>query len=216
VCLQAKAHTPIFWILGGPKCLFPTYEISSPARGRIWAELTQRRRRRQFASPAPQSPIKGKGGGRACCMTGRDNVPANACPDNLPLKSGASTAGGDVPTFLDDLHGADLRRDTFKLPGAGASTVYVSALMNSMPRWLLKSNGKLRSFVQSILDVPRSLKRASSSPSCSAVWPMPIPYPETFSSSSLLKVEKLYLKRLVSIQVVCMSWPALECPPAAP
>ena len=66
-------------------------------------------------------------------MTGRDNVPANACPDNLPLKSGASTAGGDVPTFLDDLHGADLRRDTFKLPGAGASTVYVSALMNSMP-----------------------------------------------------------------------------------
>ena len=86
--------------------------------------------------------------------------------------------------------------------------------MNSMPRWLLKSTGKPRCLLQSILDVPRTLKRASSSRSCSAVWPMPVPYPEVFSSSSSLVVEKVHLKRLVSFQGV-HELVALGCPSAA-
>ena len=42
-----------------------------------------------------------------------------------------------------------------KLPGAGATTVRISALMNSLPRWFLKTSGTLRSFLLSILSLPR-------------------------------------------------------------
>eukprot|EP00435_Cladocopium_sp_Y103_P017908 s2227_g4.t1 len=156
-----------------------------------WAEVSLAHLREQ----APQGESKSQRGGRACCMNEQGEVPAHVAHDHLHHSSGAH-----VP----------------HLPGSGASTVLVAALMNSMPRWLLKSHGKLRSFLLSILEVPRSLKRASTSIPCSAVWPMPIPYPEVFTKGSDPISGLAHLKRLVSIQVVCLSWLSLGCPEAAP
>ena len=149
-------------------------------------------------------------------MSAQDDEPAFACADNVASSSGPLHARDDLSRPRNDACDSESRHCQFKLPGSGATTVFVSALMNSLPRWLLKANGKLRSFLLSILDVPRSLKKVSSSTTCSSVWPMPIPYPEVFSSAGSLRVERADLKRLVSVQVVCLSWLALGCPDAAP
>jgi hypothetical protein len=104
-----------------------------------------------------------------------------------------------------------------KLPGAGATTVRISALMNSLPRWFLKTSGTLRSFLLSILSLPRHTSSMSTSQSRYSVWPMPLPYPEVFCKSGKRSSgNRDDLKRLVSMQVVCLNWLALGCPKAAP
>ena len=106
---------------------------------------------------------------------------------------------------------------SLKLPGAGATTVRVSSLLNSLPRWFLKTTGSLRSFLLSILSMPRHSSSMSTSQSRYALWPMPIPYPEVFSKSGKHSSGKRDdLKRLVSLQVVCLDWLTLGCPNAAP
>lgn len=102
-----------------------------------------------------------------------------------------------------------------ELPGASATTVSVPSLLNSMPRWVLRSHSTLRGFLLSILSSPW---RSSSSPTtlkCPPTWPMPIPYPEAFSKHGCSD-ERSGSKKLVSLQVACLSWLQLGMPSTAP
>ena len=114
------------------------------------------------------------------------------------------------------------RRDAdTKLPGMDASTVRVSSVVNSLPRWILNTKGSLKGFLLSILkpigDVssPTSRLKASAPPGAS-VWPMPVPYPEAFGSSQHGVCRVLWEKKLVSLQVIVLSWLHLNRPSSAP
>ena len=108
-----------------------------------------------------------------------------------------------------------------KLPGMGASTVRVSAVVNSLPRWILNTKGSLRGFLLSILKpIDDSLSSTSRSrpaaPPGASVWPMPVPYPEVFVKSKQHLCRVLWEKKLVSLQVVVLSWLHLNRPHSAP
>ena len=104
------------------------------------------------------------------------------------------------------------------VPGSSAATVQVQGLLNSLPRLVLKTHGTLRGFLLSMLKFPRRAMNASPTVSSSAVWPMPIPYPEAFVRGfhTLTAAGAWDLKRAISMQVVCFSWLALGSPSAAP
>lgn len=104
------------------------------------------------------------------------------------------------------------------LPGSLAPTVQVQALLNSLPRWVLKSNGALRGFLRSILSVPRRAIAPSTPSSSSTIWPMPLPYPEVFSKGAVATSapDHFDVKRSVCMQVVCFDWLILGCPRGAP
>ena len=102
------------------------------------------------------------------------------------------------------------------VPGARASALRISSVVNSMPRWLLKTNSKLSSFLLSILQCPRRPDRAPTSQLLQNVWPMPIPFPEAFRASGVPDPDQLWRKRLVSLEVVVLSWLSLGSPTYAP
>ena len=114
------------------------------------------------------------------------------------------------------------RRDAdTKLPGMDASTVRVASVVNSLPRWILNTKGSLKGFLQSILkpigDVLSSTsRRKAAAPPGASVWPMPVPYPESFGSSQHQTCRVLWEKKLVSLQVVVLSWLHLNRPSSAP
>ena len=91
------------------------------------------------------------------------------------------------------------------LPGASATTVAVPALLNSLPRWVLRCHCALRGFLQSILSTPWRSGSPSTTSRCSPIWPMPLPYPEAFSRHALAD-GRSGSKKLVSLQVACLSW----------
>lgn len=103
--------------------------------------------------------------------------------------------------------------DSVRAPGEGASTVHVPAFLNSLPRWLMKTKCSLQSFLRSILMNARS--SVSSTSGTSSTWPMPVPFPEAFSSSAA-SLRTMSTKRLISLQVVTFSWLALGKPLKAP
>ena len=114
----------------------------------------------------------------------------------------------------------DLHSDT-KLPGMDASTVRVSSVVNSLPRWILNTKGSLKGFLLSILkpidDVLSSTSRGRpTAPPGASVWPMPIPFPESFVRSKQPSCGVLWEKKLVSLQVVVLSWLHLNKPITAP
>ena len=100
------------------------------------------------------------------------------------------------------------------LPGTRASVVRTFAFLNSLPRWLLKVPGSLSGFLHSILKLPKS---RSDSTSCSdgSTWPMPIPFPEAFRTSTE-NLDAVAKKRLISMQVVVLSWLTLDRPSSCP
>ena len=102
------------------------------------------------------------------------------------------------------------------LPGARATTVRVPAFVNSLPRWVVRMNGSLASFVRSMLTMPTGSMRTSTFTSRSLLWPMPVPFPEVFVRRVGSPVANAWLKRLVSLQVAVMSWLALGGPCSAP
>lgn len=104
----------------------------------------------------------------------------------------------------------------FHVRGSSASSVVVQRLMNSMPSWLLRTKGKLGSFLLSILRSPRPAKCSPAVRGNAPLWPMPIPYPEVFSSSATFDCDDWHLKRLVVAQVVAMNWISLGGPVTAP
>ena len=102
-----------------------------------------------------------------------------------------------------------------KLPGASATAIRVPSFLNSMPRLLLKTRCSLRSFLLCLVSSPGPVDGSTSLPS-STTWPMPIPYPEVFRSGASVRVVEAHWKKLVSLQVVTLSWLALGCPDRAP
>lgn len=102
-----------------------------------------------------------------------------------------------------------------KLPGATATSIKVPAFLNSLPRLMLKTKGSLQGFLLSLVSSRGPANGSTSLPS-STTWPMPIPYPEVFSKKALDRVVDSHWKRLISLQVVVLSWLALGCPSRAP
>ena len=92
--------------------------------------------------------------------------------------------------------------------------------MNSLPRWLLRSKGNLRGFLHSIVAQPKdsntdpTSRLGGASYSDAPLWPMPVPYPEVFTKK--VDSDDAWLKKLVSLQVVVLSWLHLGEPDAAP
>ena len=100
-----------------------------------------------------------------------------------------------------------------KAPGSDATTIRVKALLNALPRWLLKVPCSLQRFLRSIVMMPAGpLGRTSLE---SSTWPMPLPYPEAFSAGGS-RDQKAHVKRLVSLQVGVFDWLHLNKPDAAP
>ena len=107
-----------------------------------------------------------------------------------------------------------------KLPGELASTVRISAMVNSLPRWICKTKGSLCGFLQRVVSKPRGLNKRLTSHSGEAarqegsLWPMPVPFPEVFTKK--VDSEKDWEKKLVSLQVIVLSWLCLGGPGGAP
>ena len=99
-----------------------------------------------------------------------------------------------------------------ELPGATAATIFVPAFLNSMPRWILTTRCGFQGFLRSILKNPGPEVRPTS---CSALWPMPLPYPEVFKKGGSCG-KNSHWKRLLSLQVATLDWLVLGSPGAAP
>ena len=112
-------------------------------------------------------------------------------------------------------------RHQCRVPGAMASTVRVASLLNSMPRWLLRSKGSLGGFLHSIVMKPSRNSKSSTSAQDLAeefdhgVWPMPVPFPEVFRCGGG-SAPPIAWKKLVCLEVVVLSWLHLGCPDVAP
>ncbi len=103
--------------------------------------------------------------------------------------------------------------------GAGAATVRTGALWNSLPRWVLKTSGSLRSFLRSIVmkpysETPRTSLHDRALAAGRDVWPMPLPYPEVFKRGRSSGDD--YLKRLICMEILVLNWLHLGSPKAAP
>lgn len=99
-----------------------------------------------------------------------------------------------------------------KLPGASAATIVVPAFLNSLPRWILSTRCEFQGFLQSILKNP-GLQHGPTS--CSALWPMPLPFPEVFKKGGA-KIKESHWKRLICLQVAMLDWLVLGSPSASP
>ena len=103
------------------------------------------------------------------------------------------------------------------VPGSRTSLVKVSAVANSLPRWLLQTHCGLRSFLLSILHYPVRSDRALPPGQSRSTWPMPVPFPEAFRAGAKQSDRaQLWKKRLTSLQVVLLNWFCLGCPDVAP
>ena len=98
-------------------------------------------------------------------------------------------------------------------PGEAASTVWIPAFLNSLPRWLMRLKCSLSGFLRSIVKMPAGDVHPTSE--TSSTWPMPVPFPEAFTSGSHLLAD-CSTKRLISLQVVVFDWLVLGRPAVAP
>ena len=99
-----------------------------------------------------------------------------------------------------------------KVPGAKAPEIDVHRLLNSWPRLLLKCNGELATFVQSMLSGDPLLCDEGTPPSL--LWPVPLPYPEVFRSGG--GDGSFWRKRRLSVQLMVLDWLYLGKPKTAP
>ena len=106
---------------------------------------------------------------------------------------------------------SNIEEKEMKLPGATATWIRIPAFLNSLPRLMLKTKGSLQGFLLSLVSSRGPANGSTSLPS-STTWPMPIPYPEVFSRKASDRVRDSHWKRLISLQVVVLSWLALGCP----
>ena len=97
------------------------------------------------------------------------------------------------------------------VPGADAPTVKVSALVNSLPRWLLKSSCSLSGFLRSFFDTPKYIGYPYFQFTLSHLA-YAAPLSRSFSGSS----KPLWQKRAVCLQVLVLDWLVLDCPRTVP
>ena len=99
------------------------------------------------------------------------------------------------------------------VPGQAADPIRVAALLNSLPRWLLRIPCGLQRFLRSILLCPE--RNDDSTSTGGAIWPMPLPFPEVFKAGAA-RLPEAHLKRLVCLQVCTFDWLCLNTPDGAP
>ena len=104
------------------------------------------------------------------------------------------------------------------LPGERASTIVPRSVVNSLFRWVLKTKGAFRDFLLSIVAMPKGKYSCSTSTSDGLqfrpLWPMLVPYPEVFTKK--VNSGDDWLKSLVCLQVMALSWLHLGRPCGAP
>ena len=119
------------------------------------------------------------------------------------------------PDFVPD---EPLDPSALPLPGERASTVVVSAVVNSLFRWVAKTDGSFRKFLLSVVAKPKGGNKSPTSKRGGdhhlPLWPMPVPFPEVFTK----KVDsgKDWKKILICMEVLALSWLVLGEPEAAP
>ena len=123
--------------------------------------------------------------------------------------------------FARPLEKTEQEEQSSLLPGQTATTIRISSLVNSLPRWILKTNGSFRSFLLSIVTKPLDSTYVHTSADDGEafgrnfnVWPMPAPYPEVFTKKGDSK--DWWVRKLVCLQVLLMSWLHLGSPSGAP
>ena len=100
-----------------------------------------------------------------------------------------------------------------RVPGAGASTMKVASMWNSVFRWLLKSkSGKLTSFCR--LTLLKRAGRANNPCTSEAVWPLPLPYTEDDLRHS--ESDDAAMKRAMTFAVLILNWLQLGEPSKPP
>ena len=104
------------------------------------------------------------------------------------------------------------------LPGERASTVVISAAVNSLFRWVSKTKGAFRNFLLSIVAKPEGEIR-SPTPKRGGMhhlplWPMPVPFPEVFTKK--VDSRKDWQKIMICMEVLALSWLHLGEPSSSP
>ena len=117
--------------------------------------------------------------------------------------SGADPVVGDGPNFDFEVH----------VPGARAPTVKVPALVNSIPRLVLKYGATFGAFVKTALSNKPFLRDEEAQRG--DLWPMPVPYPEAFDGG-VREGGASWRKRRVCLLVLLMDWFFLGKPAVAP
>ena len=98
------------------------------------------------------------------------------------------------------------------VPGSRAPPVKDPALVNSLPRLVMRHAGKLSSFFRSFLS--RQPRPRDEGTSLGPLWPMPAPYPEAFGASSAFNVT--WRKRRTCLQICLLNWLFLGRPAVCP
>ena len=164
-------------------------------------EGSRRSRRRRSCSSKESRQVQGQSKG---CPGGRR--PLSPCIHACPTQSdGLVPDDGPSPS-------------TMLLPGEKASTVVISAVVNSFFRWTLKTKGVFRKFLLSVIAMPKGEIRSPTSKRDGGVhlpvWPMPVPYPEVFTKK--VDSDGGWKKIVLCMQVLALSWLHLGEPEAAP
>ena len=126
--------------------------------------------------------------------------------------------GVACPQQSDDRVPLDAPGSATMLPGERASTVVVSAVVNSLFRWTLKTKGSFRKFLLAVVAKPKGDVRSPTSKRGGdhhvPIWPMPVPYPEVFTKK--VDSDKDWKKLMVCMEVLALSWLMLGEPDGAP
>ena len=102
------------------------------------------------------------------------------------------------------------------VPGEKASTVSVSSILNSLPRWVLTSHCTFSGFLRDLIQCHGSRDEEPSLDSDASPWPMPLPFPECFRKYDGVSKVPMFKKRLICLQVAFLDWLSLGCPKHAP
>ena len=98
------------------------------------------------------------------------------------------------------------------VPGSNAPPISIPAVLNSMPRLVLRSGGKFSTFVHAVVS-----KKPCNLDDCTDakwLWPIPVPYPEAFRGGS--KIRELWRKKRLCLEVLLLDWFWLGRPTGCP
>eukprot|EP00435_Cladocopium_sp_Y103_P015082 s84_g3.t1 len=133
-----------------------------------------------------------------------------------PVRVFRTWSGSGTPTSKREVadDGVDEAEQPHYAPGAGASTVNVPGLLNSLPRIVLKTRGAFSGFLLTIVANHKANDAFTSTAGCT--WPCPLPYPEVFKRGLHAPDPKAHFKRLTCLQVALLDWLSLGSPGHAP
>ncbi len=100
------------------------------------------------------------------------------------------------------------RRSVRRVPGARASTLSVSDIWQTLFRHVFQFNGHLGNFLRALANgTSKPLKGAPTA----SLFPMPLPYPDVFSSACIDKQDS-HFKKLINLQICVLDWLHLNQP----